>query len=406
MGLNSEILSRRVFARHLLLGCGCLYLGPGTESPNQSWSTPGMIGYTEYRTNLPGGRHANQVTSQACIIRADGASRRILLPHFNEKPFSWTQFAGWSPDGKEAVVGCGWEDPSNAVWEEEHQTFRMTKGWRFDVGLLNLQTGHFKNLTAVECVSSYNTGLFFWPADKNRLGFQALINGISHPYSMDREGRNKTDLSNGPEGFSYGFSASPDGRRIAYHKDYQIYIANADGSDAERIETGNPFNFVPQWSKDGQWLLFLSGEHYNCHPYLVHSNGTDLRKIADRGGYTGVTAVYNVPDFHGGSSDVPAWSENSQWIYYTALHRTSIELMRVSLSGKNERLTYSTKPGTLYYHPQVSPDGKWLLCGSNRTGRRQLHCLPAEGGEIQQVTHVAEGWGAMWGHWQPQTFPK
>ena len=406
MDPNSETLSRRTFTRQFLMVGGGLCLSFEAGYSKTVSKVPELIGYTEYRTNLPGGRHANQVTSQACLIKADGTSRRILLPHFNENPFSWTQFAGWSPDGKEAVIGCGWEDPANAAWEEKHQTFRMTEGWRFDVGLLNLQTGVFRNLTAVERISGYNSGLFFWPGNKDRLGFQALINGISHPYSMDREGRNKTDLSNGPEGFSYGFSASPDGERIAYHKDYQIYIAKTDGSNAERIETGNPFNFVPQWSKDGRWLLFLSGEHYNCHPYLVRSNGTGLQKIADRGGYSGVTAVYDVPDFHGGSSDVPVWSEDNKWIYYTALHGTNVELMRVSLSGENERLTFSSKPGTLFYHPRVSPDGKWVLCGSNSTGRRQLHCLPSEGGEIHQLTQVAEGWGAMWGHWQPQAVPK
>ncbi len=401
MSLFSKTLSRHDFTKQFLTGVGSLFLGHMPKQVNRSSSIPGWIGYTEYRTNLPGGRQANAVTSQACLVRADGHGRRVLLPHFGERPFSWTQFGGWSPNGDAAVISCGWEDPANAAWEEEHKEFRMTQGWRLDTGLFNLKTGHFTNLTAIERISEYNSGLFFWPNDESKLGFTALINGISHPFSMDRNGRNKTDLLNGPEGFTYGFNVSPDGKRIAYHKEYKVYIADANGSNEQLVETGNPFNFCPQWSKDGQWLLFLSGEHYDCHPYLVRSDATDLHKIADRGDYSGVTAVLDVPDYHGGSSDIPVWSDDSRWIYYTALCGTSVELMRVSVNGQVERLTFSTKLGTLHYHPRVSPDGTWLLCGSNRSGRRQLHLLPCEGGDIFQVTHVPDGWGAMWGFWQP-----
>lgn len=398
-----KTLNRRDFTAQFLAGVGSLCLGSGTRPPSPHPLTPGMIGYTEYRTNLPGGRHMNQVTAQACIIQADGSSRRVLLPCFGERPFSWTQFAGWSTEGDEAVVCCGWEDPHNGAWEEEHQSFRMTEGWRLDSGLLNLETGHFRNLTAIDRVSDYNSGLFFWPGEENRLGFQALVNGISHPFSMDRRGQNKRDLSNGPEGFAYGFSASPDGALIAYHKDYRIIIANADGTQSKAVDTGNPFNFAPQWSSDGQWLLFVSGDHYNCHPYIVRCDGSGHRKLADRGGYSGVTTVYDIPDFHGGSSDVPVWSVDSSWIYYTALVGASVELMRVSVTGQQERLSYSSKPGTLHYHPRVSPDGNWILCGSNQSGRRQIHRMVKEGGNLLQVTDVPEGWGAMWGYWQPQS---
>jgi TolB protein len=71
------------------------------------------------------------------------------------------------------------------------------------------------------------------------------------------------------------------------------------------IDTKNSFNFMPKWSPDGKWLMFLSGDHYNCHPYLARSDGTGLRKLADRNGHKGVVPVYDVFDFHGGSSDWP-----------------------------------------------------------------------------------------------------
>ena len=84
-----------------------------------------------------------------------------------------------------------------------------------------------------------------------------------------------------------GFNASPDGQRICYHENYQVYLANADGTDKKHIDTGHPFNFAPVWSPEGNWLLFVSGEHYVCHPHVVRADGTGLRKIADRAGYRG-----------------------------------------------------------------------------------------------------------------------
>ncbi|NUN98386.1 MAG: PD40 domain-containing protein [Candidatus Omnitrophica bacterium] len=394
-------LSRRAFLSRSAFGlCGLPLLQSRSDAAQEA-DAHRLIGFTRLRVNLPGGRHVNQYTSEACLIRADGSGFRRLLPEFGARPFSWTQFAGWSPDGKQAIVACGWEDPRNGLWEEEHQTFRMTEGWRHDVGLLDLESGRYRNLTAVERVSDYNAGLYFWPNDPNRFGFEALINGISHPHRMDRDGRNKVDLSSGAEGFTYGSNASPDGRRIAYHKDYKIHLANADGSEARVIETGNPFNFAPKWSPDGEWLLFVSGEHYACHPHIVRPDGSNLRKIADRRGHRGVVTVLDVPDYHGGSSDIPVWAPDGKHIYFTAKFGGSVELMRVSVEGKQERLTFSDRPGILHYHPQVSPDGEWVLFGSNRSGRRQIHRMRTGGGKVFQVTQVPEGWGAMWGHWRP-----
>jgi Tol biopolymer transport system component len=255
-------------------------------------------------------------------------------------------------------------------------------------------------VTAVERVSSYNSGLFFWPTDPDTLGFQALIDGHSHPFRMNRDGTGKQDLTEGARAFAYGFSSSPDGRQIAYHQEYRLVVAGAEGENPRRIETGHLFNFLPQWSPDGSWILFLCGAHDDCHPFVVRPDGTELRKIGDRHGYRGVVAFLDVDDFHGGSSDVPVWSPNGAWIYYTARVGQSVELMRVSLAGCVERLTDSP-PGVLNYHPQLSFDGSRVAFGSHRDGTRELYMMAAEGGEAHRITDVGAGSGAMWPHWRP-----
>lgn len=362
---------------------------------------PPLIGYTELRTDLPGGRHANVRTMRAAVVRADGSGRRRLAEDLAREPDTWTQFAGWSPDGRTAIVGVGWQSPENARWEEENRRFRMEEGkWKLDACLVDLASGRVTNVTAVERVSHYNGGLFFLPAGKG-LGFTPLIHGVSKPYVMDLDGRNKRDVSGAGGGFAYGYGASPDGKRICYHENYHLFVAAADGSDKRAIRTGNRFDFAPTWSPDGLWLLFLSGEHYDCHPYVVRPDGSGLKKLASRNGYRGVIEFLDVPDFHGGSSDIPVWASDGKAVYTTAQVGKNVELFRVTLEGDVHRLTHSTE-GTLHYHPRPSSDGQWLAYGSRREGTRNLYVMRLADRSETRITAFRSGRAAMWPHWQSQ----
>jgi TolB protein len=374
----------------------CLMLAGTTD-----WSelAKRQIGYTELQNNLPGGRHNNVRTSRAVIIRGDGTHRKPVAEQLIDNPNAWTQFVGWSPDGRQTIVYRGWQDPENARWEEEHKTFRFDpKAWQLDSCLVDVAAGKITNVTAVERVSHYNGGLFFLPGNR-QLGFTPLIQGISKPYVMDLDGRNKRDVSGKDAGFAYGYSASPDGTLISYHENYQIYVANADGTNKRHIATGNSFNFGPRWSPDGQWLLFVSGVHGNCHPYVVKRDGQGLKKLADRNGYQGWIQFLDVYDFHQGSSDVPVWSADGKTVFYTALVDQSVELFQVSLEGKTEQLTKSAA-GTLHYHPEPSADGKWLLFGSKRDGVRQLFVMQLSDRAEKQITQIPTGRAAMWAKWK------
>ena len=397
--IHSAILYMRSFAAHFLLLTAILASPSAAQDqpprPRLSW----WIGYTEHRNDLPEGQFANWSTSRANIVQADGLGRREVGNVLLTKEQAWTQFAGWSPDGKQAVVLSLWESPENAAWERAHKTFRMTEGWLVDTCLVDLSSAMTTNLTAVDRVSIYNTGLFILP-DGSGYGFNPLINGIGTPHLMDLDGRNKRNVSGQGGGFAYGYSASPDGKRISYHQDYQIFVSNLDGSDKSRTETGNPFNFGPEWSCDGECLLFLSGEHYDCHPHIVKKDGTGLKQLAQRGGYRGVVQPLKHPDFHSESSDMPVWARDGKSVLYTAKVGDSVELMRVDLEGSVSQLTKS-KLGTRHYHPSESPDGKWILFGSDRSGVMQLYVGDKEANHIWPITSVAADSGAFHGSWQP-----
>ena len=67
---------------------------------------------------------------RAAVVGLDGNGRRPIAERLSREPDSWTQFAGWSPDGRLAILGRGRESPENARWEEEHKQFRYNaEGW-------------------------------------------------------------------------------------------------------------------------------------------------------------------------------------------------------------------------------------------------------------------------------------
>jgi Tol biopolymer transport system component len=394
------VLSRRDFFR---LGAAAVALGPTALFAADKDDAPPdlLIGYTEFRTDLPGGRHANVSTRRAVVVKADGTGRRVLGEDLVKDKNTSTQFAGWSPDGKLAILYQGWNSEANAKWEEEHKTFRFdADGCRYDCHLLDLASGKATNMTAIERVSHYNLYLHFLPGDANKLGFLALVDGKFRPYRMDPDGKNKRDLLKDSPNLVYGLSVSPDGKHSVYLVDYQLYLAAGDGSGGKHVKTGNSFDFVPLWSPDGEWILFLSGSHYDCHPHVIRADGTGLKKVASRNGYRGVIEFLDVHDFHGGSSDFPVWAKDGKSIFYTAKVGKNVELFRVTLDGKSEQLT-ETPAGSMHYHPAASPDGKWLVYGSKRDGVRNLYLMRLADKKERRLTDLKKGHAAMWASWQP-----
>ena len=103
------------FVRCLRLVLVAAALTPGTfrSSPPVEPSPDVLIGYTEFRTDLPGGRYVNVATMRGAVIKADGTGRRVLADELTREKGYWTQFTGWSPDGKTAILLRGWECEEN-----------------------------------------------------------------------------------------------------------------------------------------------------------------------------------------------------------------------------------------------------------------------------------------------------
>jgi TolB protein len=364
---NCEVLgvSRRHFVR---AGVAMAALAPaGLVAADRDDTPPAaLIGYTEFRTDLPGGRHANVKTRRAVVVKADGTGRHVLAEALTREAGYYTQFVGWSPDGKAARLSCDWKSEEVAKWEEEHKDFHKNgEGVRHDEYLVDLASGKATKQTPVE--------------DNKK---SELVMHLVH-----------------------GMAISPDGKRSAFEDPaYRLYLADADGSNAKQIKTGLPFHLMPSWSPDGSWVLFVAGEHYDCHPHVLKADGTCLKKLASRNGYRGAIDFLDVYDFHDGSSDLPMWAADSKSVLYTAKVGGNVELFRVTLDGTSEQLT-ERPAGSMHYHPAPSPDGNWLVYGSKRGGVRQLYVMRLSDRKEWRITDLAKGRAAMWPHWQPRAAP-
>ena len=104
----------------MALGPAALFAADRDDTPPDL-----LIGYTEFRTDLPGGRYVNQATFRAAVVKADGTGRRVLAEELTREKNYWTQFSGWSPDGKSAIFSRTWMSDENGQWEEKHKTFRV-----------------------------------------------------------------------------------------------------------------------------------------------------------------------------------------------------------------------------------------------------------------------------------------
>src|SRR5436309_10481564 len=115
-------VSRRDILR---LGVTVAALGPGAPAADKDDAPPDLlIGYTEFRTDLPGGRYVNSWTRRAVTVKTDGTGRRVLAEELTREKGYSTQFYGWSPDGKTAILLRRRESEENGKWEEEHKQFR------------------------------------------------------------------------------------------------------------------------------------------------------------------------------------------------------------------------------------------------------------------------------------------
>ena len=149
---------------------------------------------------------------------------------------------------------------------------------------------------------------------------------------------------------------------------YTLWVADADGENAQPALSSPESIISPRWSPDGRQLAYVSFESRKPVIY-VHDVASGRRRL--------------LANFKG-SNSAPAWSPDGRSLVITLSRDGGSQLYQISASGgEPRRLTQSQSIDT---EPAFSPDGKSLYFVSDRGGAPQIYRMPAGGGAAQRVT--------------------
>src|SRR5450830_354385 len=162
--------------------------------------------------------------------------------------------------------------------------------------------------------------------------------------------------------------------RIAYvtkqAQRYQLWVADADGENAQSAFSSPEPIISPAWSPNGNQLAYVSFESRKPVVY-THDVASGKRRL--------------IANFRG-SNSAPAWSHDGHTLAVTLSRDGGSQLYAIDAGGgEPRRLAQSSSIDT---EPAYSPDDKYIYFVSDRGGPPQIYKMPSTGGSVERVTFI------------------
>ena len=149
---------------------------------------------------------------------------------------------------------------------------------------------------------------------------------------------------------------------------YSLWVADADGENAQSALSSPEPIISPAWSPNGGQLAYVSFESRKPVVY-VHDVATGRRRL--------------IANFRG-SNSAPAWAPDGRTLAVTLSRDGGSQLYTIDANGgEPRRLMQSAGIDT---EPVFSGDGRSIFFVSDRGGAPQIYKVGASGGNAERVT--------------------
>jgi len=162
------------------------------------------------------------------------------------------------------------------------------------------------------------------------------------------------------------FSSTRDGN-------YEIYVANADGSGPSRLTNHPAEDRFPAWSPDGTRIAFVSDRDGNPEIYVMNADGSSPTRLTSDSALDGL----------------PAWLPDGRRILFVRRRADGAQLYLMNADGSN--LAQLTHGPAVHFMPAVSPDGAKIAFTSNLDGAFGIYVANADGSNPVRLTQGMDG---------------
>jgi len=183
----------------------------------------------------------------------------------------------------------------------------------------------------------------------------------------------------------------------ALYQDFDIFVADADGSNLERLTDAPGYDAEGTMSRDGEWIVFTSARDGDLEIYKMRTDGSDLTRLTDTPGYDGgpffsydgTKIVYRASHPEGDEL-----ADYRRLLAQGLIRPSQLDIFVMDADGSNKRQL--TDNGRANFGPYFFPDGQRIIFSSNMDAESpqvpdfDLYAINVDGTGLERLTYAGD----------------